>query len=477
MTEPPTPPSQWHVGEPEAFATAKPGDWGGVNNNVQASRTPAAAESEQGVLPMEQRPMDEVSAVQALMSVGLGTSVDLGTRAQLEAPTTTTAAVTTGPEQAGVAAAGKNIAGTPPALVDAPKPVHSPVPSLARLRPFEGGDDDDDGLDKDLWVVVEKGSVCTSRDCTYRDAARIASRRHYHSNCTHTHNGGEKKGMAFHHHQLEKVQKHQRSHKREATKSAPYKRTTPEDHQAMEGAGVEGYRPTDWNQEETRKLDELVNQLVAPVTHAWPSIARYFPTKTGIQCLLHWRFTLNDNGIIRGNGTWGAEEDERLRKLAPVFSSPSTGPRWAKIAEVMPGRTAKQCRERYNNHVDPGIKKDKIWTAEEDALVMQLHAEHHNQFAKIARNIPGRCYDDVKNRRVSPVQSRRRQVAVKAAESGLSNAGNKSLRPTVERPGGASERRSPPPFDGTATAELFQKSGFAEQSLGVKRSTPEMPGR
>ncbi|CAM9321317.1 unnamed protein product [Ectocarpus sp. 12 AP-2014] len=479
MTEPPTPPSQWHVGEPEAFATAKPGDWGGVNNNVQASRTLAAAESEQGVLPMEQRPMDEVSAVQALMSVGLGTSVDLGTRAQLEAPTTTTAAVTSGPAQAGVAAAGKNIASTPPALVDAPKPVHCPVPSLARLKPFEGGDDDDDGLDKDLWVVVEKGSVCTSRDCTYRDAARIASRRHYHSNCTHTHNGGEKKGMAFHHHQLEKVQKHQRSHKREATKSAPYKRTTPEDHQAMEGAGVEGYRPTDWNQEETRKLDELVNQLVAPVTHAWPSIARYFPTKTGIQCLLHWRFTLNDNGIIRGNGTWGAEEDERLRKLAPVFSSPSTGPRWAKIAEVMPGRTAKQCRERYNNHVDPGIKKDKIWTAEEDALVMQLHAEHHNQFAKIARNIPGRCYDDVKNRRVSPVQLRvrRRQVAVKAAESGLSNAGNMSLRPTVERPGGASERRSPPPFDGTATAGLFQKSGFAEQSLGVKRSTPEMPGR
>lgn len=57
------------------------------------------------------------------------------------------------------------------------------------------------------------------------------------------------------------VQKHQRSHKREATKSAPYKRMTPEDHQAMEGAGVEGYRPEDWDPEETRQLDELVNQL------------------------------------------------------------------------------------------------------------------------------------------------------------------------------------------------------------------------
>lgn len=59
------------------------------------------------------------------------------------------------------------------------------------------------------------------------------------------------------------VQKHQRSHKREATKSAPYKRTTPEDHLAMEGAGVEGYRPADWSPEETRQLDELVNQLGA----------------------------------------------------------------------------------------------------------------------------------------------------------------------------------------------------------------------
>lgn len=29
----------------------------------------------------------------------------------------------------------------------------------------------------------------------------------------------------------------------------------------MEGAGVEGYRPEDWGPEETRQLDELVNQL------------------------------------------------------------------------------------------------------------------------------------------------------------------------------------------------------------------------
>lgn len=59
------------------------------------------------------------------------------------------------------------------------------MPSLERLKPFEGsgggggGDDDDDGLDKDLWVVVEKGSVCTSLDCVYRDA--VSATRHCRS--------------------------------------------------------------------------------------------------------------------------------------------------------------------------------------------------------------------------------------------------------------------------------------------------------
>ncbi|CAM9289774.1 unnamed protein product [Hapterophycus canaliculatus] len=257
----------------------------------------------------------------------------------------------------------------------------------------------------------------------------------------------------------------------------------------MEGAGVEGYRPGDWNPEETRQLDELVKQLVAPVTHAWPSIARFFPAKTSIQCLLHWRFTLNDNGIIRGNGTWGAEEDERLRKLAPVFSSPSTGPRWAKIAEVMPGRTAKQCRERYNNHVDPAIKKDKIWSAEEDALVMELHAQHHNQFAKIARSIPGRCYDDdfvwINLRHSLPFRFnllvKRRQLAGKSAASGLSSTGNKTSRLPVE-PMATAEPTPAPTLDGAAPAVSFSNSNVTVQSLltprgGVKRSTPETLGR
>lgn len=41
--------------------------------------------------------------------------------------------------------------------------------SHERLKPGEVGEGDSDGLDKDLWIVVEKGSLCSTDDCVYRD--------------------------------------------------------------------------------------------------------------------------------------------------------------------------------------------------------------------------------------------------------------------------------------------------------------------
>lgn len=34
---------------------------------------------------------------------------------------------------------------------------------------------------------------------------------------------------------------------------------------------------------------------------------------------------------------------------------------WSKIAKQMEGRVGKQCRQRWHNHLNPNIKKDK-WT-------------------------------------------------------------------------------------------------------------------
>lgn len=58
------------------------------------------------------------------------------------------------------------------------------------------------------------------------------------------------------------------------------------------------------------------------------------------------------------------------------------------ISDHMPGRVGKQCRERYLNHLDPSLRHGP-WTDEEEQLLLSLHARLNNQWAEIARQIPG----------------------------------------------------------------------------------------
>jgi hypothetical protein len=48
------------------------------------------------------------------------------------------------------------------------------------------------------------------------------------------------------------------------------------------------------------------------------------------------------------------------------------------IAKSMGDRTGKQCRERWYQHLRPGLVKGN-WTAQEDALITQLQSKHGNK--------------------------------------------------------------------------------------------------
>ena len=70
---------------------------------------------------------------------------------------------------------------------------------------------------------------------------------------------------------------------------------------------------------------------------------------------------------------------------------------WSLVAQNIPGRTGKQCRERWINQLSPTLNKDN-WSAQEDAILVQQQRLHGNVWSKIAQFLPGRSANSVKNR-------------------------------------------------------------------------------
>jgi hypothetical protein len=87
------------------------------------------------------------------------------------------------------------------------------------------------------------------------------------------------------------------------------------------------------------------------------------------------------------------DEDAMLSHLVSVFGTDA----WKKISRLMGTRNPRQCRERYNNYLNPNLNQSS-WMPDEDELLMAQFEEHGPKWNTIAKSFTNRSDMSLRNR-------------------------------------------------------------------------------
>ncbi|OHT06950.1 Myb-like DNA-binding domain containing protein [Tritrichomonas foetus] len=86
-------------------------------------------------------------------------------------------------------------------------------------------------------------------------------------------------------------------------------------------------------------------------------------------------------------------EDQRLGQLVDKYGKKS----WVTISRKMSNKSPKQCRERYENYVNPKITNSE-WTEDEERLLLQKYSEIGPHWVNLAKFFKSRSVNNIRNR-------------------------------------------------------------------------------